>query len=66
MTAFPSHAPDHRRSAADLASDVDESPPLRMESERKLLLLTTEMTMLALQPVSPEISFRFISQQPLL
>lgn len=65
VTSLPGHLPDHRRSAADLASDVDEPPTLLMKTDRELLLLTTEMTMLALQPMPPEISVCFISQHPL-
>ncbi|WP_432806397.1 hypothetical protein [Microbacterium neungamense] len=65
VTPFPRHAADHRRRAPDLASDVDESPSLRVETERELLLLTTAMTMLALQPMPPEINVYFISQHPL-
>jgi hypothetical protein len=39
--------------------------PFRVETDRELLLLTTEMTMLALQPIPPEISVYLISQHPL-
>ncbi len=39
--------------------------PLRVETDSELLLLATEMTMLALQPMPPEISVCFISQHPL-
>lgn len=65
VTPFPRHAADHRGRAADLAGDIDEPPPLRVETERELLLLTTEMTMLALQRMPPEISVCFISQHSL-
>ena len=65
VTALPRHAADHRRRAADLAGDIDEPPPLRVETERELLLLATEMTMFALQRMPPEISACFISQHPL-
>ena len=65
VTTFPGHAADHRRGAAELASNIDEPPPLRAETERELLLPTTETTMPALQPMPPEISVRFISQHPL-
>ena len=65
VTALPRHAADHRRRTADLAGDIDEPPPLRVETERELLLLATEMTMLALQRMPPEISVCFISQHSL-
>ena len=56
MPAGADHDADHRRAAADLPSDIDQSPALRVQPERELFLLPTEMTMFALHPDPPVIS----------
>ena len=65
MPAGAGHDANHRRAAADLPGDVDQSPALRVQPQRELLLLPTEMTVLALHPDPPVISSCLISQDSL-
>lgn len=52
------HDADHRPGAADLLRDVDETPALRPEAERELLLFRAEMAMSSLHRCPPVIGFR--------
>jgi hypothetical protein len=49
------HEPDHRRGAADLACDVDESPTACSESEGELLLFVGEDARHGAAPVVDEL-----------
>lgn len=65
VSAFPRHAADHRRRAADLAHKLNEPPPFRVRAEREITLLATVMTVFALHSAPPEISACLISQYSL-
>lgn len=40
----------------DLAGNIEVPPPLGAKVERELLIVSTEISMLALQPIPPKIS----------
>jgi hypothetical protein len=53
VLAAPDHEPDHRGRAADLSCDVDQTPALRPQPKRQLLLLRAQVPVVSLHQRPP-------------